>query len=70
MYRRDAKGWLKHLDFMILDLIVLQISFVLGYMLRHGLHNPYRLPLYASMGVFLVLCLFYVTIKAMQKLGK
>ena len=56
MYRRDAKGWLKHLDFMILDLIVLQISFVLGYMLRHGLHNPYRLPLYASMGVFLVLC--------------
>ena len=56
MYRRDTKGWLKHLDFMILDLIVLQISFVLAYILRHGLKNPYDLPLYASMGVFLLLC--------------
>ena len=56
MYRRDAKGWLKHLDFMILDLIVLQISFVLAFVLRHGLQNPYRIPLYASMGVFLMLC--------------
>ena len=56
MYRRDAKGWLKHLDFMILDLIVLQISFVLAYVLRHGLHNPYRVPLYANMSVFLFLC--------------
>ena len=56
MYRRDTKGWLKHLDFMILDLIVLQISFVLAYILRHGLKNPYGIPLYASMGVFLMLC--------------
>ncbi len=56
MYRRDAKGWLKHLDFMILDLLVLQLSFVLAYVLRHGLMNPYRVPLYASMGVFLLLC--------------
>ena len=56
MYRRDAKGWLKHLDFMILDLIVLQVSFVLAYMIRHGLQSPYQVPLYASMGVFLMLC--------------
>ena len=56
MYRRDAKGWLKHLDFMVLDLFVLQISFVLGYMLRHGLRSPYDTPLYANMGAFLLLC--------------
>ena len=56
MYRRDAKGWLKHLDFMVLDLFVLQVSFVLAYMLRHGLKNPYDAPLYANMGVFLLLC--------------
>ena len=56
MYRRDSKGWLKHLDFMILDLIVLQISFVVAFMLRHGLRNPYETPLYASMGAFLLLC--------------
>ena len=56
MYRRDAKGWLKHLDFMILDLVVLQISFVLAYMVRHGMRNPYQMSLYAGMGVFLLLC--------------
>lgn len=56
MYRRDAKGWLKHFDFMVLDLIVLQAAFILAYMLRHGFENPYNLPLYASMGMFLMLC--------------
>ena len=45
MYRRDTKGWLKHLDFMVLDLIVLQISFVLAYVLWHGWVNPYQFPL-------------------------
>ena len=56
MYRRESKGWLKHLDFMVLDLLVLQISFVLSYVLRHGLHNPYHVSVYADMGVFLMLC--------------
>ena len=56
MYRRDSKGWLKHLDFMVLDLLVLQISFVLSYVLRHGLHNPYHVSVYANMGMFLMLC--------------
>jgi len=58
MYRRDTKGWLKHLDFIIWDLVVLQLAFVLSYALRHaqfGLFNPYRTPLYASMGFFLML---------------
>jgi hypothetical protein len=36
MYRRDAKGRLKHLDFIVLDLLVLQISFVMSYMLHHA----------------------------------
>ena len=56
MYRRDAKGWLKHLDFMVIDLVVLQVAFVLSYMIRHGLQNPYHVPLYANMGMFLSLC--------------
>ncbi len=56
MYRRDAKSWLKHFDFMVIDLIVLQVAFVLSYILRHGMVNPYHLPVYANMGMFLVLC--------------
>jgi len=60
MYRRDSKGWLKHWDFMVLDLVVLQLSFVLAYLVRHGWHNPYRVELYANMGVFLLLCDFII----------
>ena len=56
MYRRDSKGWLKHLDFMILDLIVLQISFVAAYILWHGWVNPYQFPIYVSMNAFLLMC--------------
>lgn len=41
---------------MILDLIVLQISFILSYVLRHGLYNSYALPLYANTDMFLFLC--------------
>ena len=33
MYKRNAQGWIKHLDFMLWDILVLQISFILGYML-------------------------------------
>jgi len=56
MYRRDSKGWLKHLDFMILDLLVLQVSFVLAYVLWHGWVNPYQYSLYVSMNAFLLMC--------------
>ena len=56
MYRRDTKGWLKHFDFMVLDLLVLQMAFVLSYVLRHGLRNPFDIPLYANMSTVLLLC--------------
>lgn len=36
MYKRNAQGWSKHLDFIILDEIVLVISFFLGMYIRHG----------------------------------
>ena len=56
MYRRDAKSWLKHFDFMVLDLLILQVSFVLSYWLRHGALDLYQRPLYATMGMVLMLC--------------
>lgn len=33
MYRKDSTGWIKHVDFIILDLICLQVAFVLAYAL-------------------------------------
>lgn len=56
MYRRDAKSWLKHLDFMVLDLLILQAAYILSYWLRHHTLDLYRRPLYAVMGMFLLLC--------------
>ena len=34
MYRERAKGWLKHVDFMLLDVLSLELSFVLAYWIR------------------------------------
>ena len=54
MYRRQRSGWFKHIDFVILDFLCLQISFIASYMIRHGIINPYQTPLYRNMGVILV----------------
>ncbi len=35
MYKRNAQGWSKHIDFMLLDIIILQISYVVAFYLRH-----------------------------------
>ena len=56
MYRRDTKSWLKHFDFMVLDLVVLQVAFALSYSIHHAWKNPYAEPLYANMSIFLMLC--------------
>ena len=53
MYRKDSVGWIKHMDFIILDLICLQVAFVLAYALSGYGVNPYRLILYRNMAVFM-----------------
>ena len=36
MYRRKPRGWLKHVDFILLDTVSLILSFVISVVLRHG----------------------------------
>ncbi len=49
MYRRPTKGWVKHLDFIVLDLICLQIAFILAFWYRFGKElNPYAQDKYAG----------------------
>ena len=55
MYRRDTKGWLKHIDFMVLDLVVLLLSLMLAYVLRHGFVALYNMKPYYYMAAFLVM---------------
>lgn len=53
MYRRKAKGWYKHIDFIILDIICLELSFLIAYVIRHGAVNPYHFQLYRSATIVL-----------------
>ena len=63
MYKRAVQGWLKHLDFILWDVLVLQIAFVLGYMLRHGWKQlPYMIPSYRSLAIILVVVDFLVAV--------
>ena len=53
MYRKDSTRWLKHLDFIILDLICVQVAYVLAYAISGYGFNPYSKILYRNMSVFI-----------------
>lgn len=36
MYRKKTSSWLKHWDFILLDLILLELSYLLAHWLYHG----------------------------------
>lgn len=55
MYRRKNKGWLKHLDFAILDLVCMQICLALAYIGRHKeIANLYHNSIYQNVVLLLV----------------
>ena len=49
MYRKSSKGWTKHLDFIVLDMLSLQVSYFAAYMIRHGRVFPLDNRLYRDM---------------------
>ena len=61
MYKKANLGWLKHWDFMILDLICLQVAFISAYFIRHGVHLAYENKLYRNMAFVLFLIQVCVT---------
>ena len=74
MYERSAEGWAKHLDFILLDMICLEISLALAYMLRHGIYNPFTADSYRNLSIVVLfldfaLLLFLDTLKNVLKRG-
>ncbi len=74
MYRKSARGWEKHLDFMILDVICLHVAFTLAYMVRNGAWNPYGHELYRNMALVLTVIdvgvlIFFESMKNVLKRG-
>lgn len=53
MYRKDSDNWFKHWDFILLDMICLQIAFVLAYAISGYGFNPYSIIVYRNMAVFI-----------------
>lgn len=74
MYKKSAQGWIKHLDFIILDLICLHIAFILAYMMRHGMNNPYAVPIYRNVAfvmtaIDILVIVFFESLKNVVKRG-
>ena len=55
MYRKRAGGWLKHFDFILLDVLCLQAAFMLAYAVRMGPSSPYGDGEYRGIGIVLLL---------------
>ena len=49
MYEKKATGWLKHVDFIIIDIMCLELSFLLAFYIRQGGENPLTSIYYRSM---------------------
>lgn len=56
MYKKSPQGWLKHWDFILLDIFCLQLAFVVAYLVRQGLENPYSDQIYRTVAFVFMLC--------------
>lgn len=54
MYKRNAQGWSKHLDFIIVDVISQHLAYVLAYMFRHA-DLPYSRDMYGNFALVIAL---------------
>lgn len=55
MYSKKVQGWIKHYDFILWDIICLQLAFVLAYITRHGFYSPYTDRFYLSIALIYTL---------------
>ncbi|MBQ6475557.1 MAG: sugar transferase [Clostridia bacterium] len=46
MYRRQVTGWVRHWDSILLDIVCIELSFVLAYLIRLGWGNPFTGEIY------------------------
>lgn len=74
MYKKSAQGWLKHIDFILLDLLCFQCAYLLAFRLRHGALNLYSFEVYKQVQIMAsLLCLFAAifmeTFKDVRKRG-
>lgn len=50
MYQKNEGKFLKHLDFLILDLIIVETTYIVSYFIRHGFRCGGMSSAYWQMG--------------------
>ena len=60
MNKKHIKGWIKHGDFIVLDILIMQLSFIFGYWARFGIDNPYAHESYREQAMILLFCQIFV----------
>ena len=64
MYKREKRSWMKHLDFNIMDIILLQAAFLLSYAIRFEFGWAYSEAIYWRLAVVTILiqvCIIFFT---------
>lgn len=64
MYKREKRSWMKHLDFTLMDIILLQAAYLLSYAIRFGWKWAYNEDLYRDLAVMVILlhiCIIFFT---------
>ena len=63
MYKEKTQDWMRHLDFIVIDLLMLLLAFGLAYLTRYGIHIQNK-DIYVSLALILLLLDFAVMIIA------
>lgn len=74
MYKKVSKGWLKHLDFILWDMLSVHLALLFAFFLRHGVGNMYMDVRYRNMAIVLTLIqvftvIFFDSMKNVLKRG-
>ena len=64
MYHRKFPSWLKHIDFILLDLLCLHLAFIGSYLYWVRIEFPYAAPVYGSMALVLSVIQIAVSVYA------
>lgn len=64
MYKRNRKSWIKHIDFTLVDILCMQLAFIMAYIIRFGWNWPYAEDAYQKIGFLIILieiCVVFFT---------
>lgn len=62
MYRKASNGWEKHMDFVLLDMVCLQLAYCLGCLIWQGMFLPLKNAMYRNMIFIFFLSQVFVTL--------